>query len=52
MALPLIFLSGAFFPWRGLPAWMDVFVKLNPISYAVDGLRRLVLAMWLVSRKD
>lgn len=44
VALPLIFLSGAFFPLHGLPAWMDVFVRLNPISYAVDALRRLVLA--------
>lgn len=43
VALPLIFLSGAFFPLRGLPTWMDVFVKINPISYAVDALRRLVL---------
>lgn len=44
VALPLIFLSGAFFPLQGLPAWMEVFVKVNPISYAVDALRRLVLA--------
>lgn len=44
VALPLIFLSGAFFPLQGLPTWMEVFVKLNPISYAVDALRRLVLA--------
>lgn len=44
VALPLIFLSGAFFPLQGLPTWMDVFVRLNPISYAVDALRRLVLA--------
>ncbi len=43
ITFPMIFLSGAFFPLRDLPAWMDVIVKLNPASYAVDPLRRLVL---------
>ena len=40
---PLIFLSGIFFPLQGLPAWMDVLVRINPVSYAVDPLRRLIL---------
>jgi ABC-2 type transport system permease protein len=40
---PLIFLSGIFFPLQGLPAWMSVLVRLNPVSYAVDPLRRLIL---------
>jgi ABC-2 type transport system permease protein len=39
---PLIFLSGIFFPLQGLPAWMGVLVRINPVSYAVDPLRRLV----------
>lgn len=43
VALPLIFLSGIFFPLRGLPPWMDAAVRLNPLTYAVDPLRRLVL---------
>ncbi len=43
VTFPLIFLSGVFFPLQGLPAWMNFFVKINPISYAVDPLRRLVL---------
>lgn len=43
VALPLIFLSGIFFPLRGLPVWMETAVRLNPFSYAVDPLRRLVL---------
>jgi len=43
VTFPLIFLSGVFFPLQGLPGWMDALVKLNPISYAVDPLRRLVL---------
>lgn len=40
---PLIFLSGIFFPLQGLPAWMEVLVRINPVSYAVDPLRRLIL---------
>ncbi len=43
VTFPLMFLSGIFFPLQGLPAWMNVVVKVNPISYAVDPLRRLVL---------
>ncbi len=43
VTFPLIFLSGAFFPLAALPLWMEVFVKLNPVTYAVDALRRLVL---------
>jgi ABC-2 type transport system permease protein len=43
VTFPLIFLSGIFFPLQNLPGWMNVLVKINPISYAVDPLRRLVL---------
>lgn len=43
VTFPLIFLSGVFFPLQDLPSWMEVLVKVNPISYAVDPLRRLVL---------
>lgn len=43
VTFPLIFLSGVFFPLQDLPSWMNVLVKLNPISYAVDPLRRLIL---------
>lgn len=43
VTFPMMFLSGIFFPLRDLPAWMNAAVKLNPISYAVDPLRRLVL---------
>jgi ABC-2 type transport system permease protein len=35
---PLLFFSGAFFPIAGLPAWLEVLARANPISYAVDAL--------------
>jgi len=41
--LPLFFLSGAMFPLQGLPGWMTVLTKLNPLSYGVDLLRSIAL---------
>lgn len=42
--LPMVFLSGAMFPLSGLPAWLAVVTRLDPITYAVDPLRRAVFA--------
>jgi ABC-2 type transport system permease protein len=39
----MFFLSGAFFPLRGLPAWMSVITRLDPVAYGVDPMRRLLL---------
>ncbi len=35
---PLLFFSGAFFPVDGLPPWLEVLARINPLSYAVDAL--------------
>ncbi len=43
LTMPMFFLSGAFFPLYGLPAWMDLLVKVNPLTYAVDALRQAIL---------
>jgi len=40
---PMIFLSGVFFPVNNLPDWMSVLVKINPVTYAVDPIRQLLL---------
>lgn len=40
--LPLSFLSGAMFPLSGLPGWLDVAVKLNPVTYGVHPVRSAV----------
>jgi ABC-2 type transport system permease protein len=42
--LPMFFLSGAIFPPRGLPAWLSVLTKFDPLTYAVDPVRRAVFA--------
>ncbi len=43
LLFPMIFLSGAFFPVDGLPAWMNVLVKLNPATYGITAMRQAVL---------
>ncbi|HEX6031390.1 MAG TPA: ABC transporter permease [Tepidiformaceae bacterium] len=35
---PLLFFSGAFFPVDGLPAWLEMLARINPLSYGVDAL--------------
>ncbi len=40
---PMLFLSGAIFPLRNLPDWLEVATRLNPVTYGVDPIRRVVL---------
>jgi ABC-2 type transport system permease protein len=42
LVIPMIFLSGALYPLAGLPAWLGVLSRLNPLTYVVDPMRRLV----------
>jgi ABC-2 type transport system permease protein len=42
LVFPMIFLSGAMYPVSGLPGWLGVLNRLNPLTYAVDPVRRLV----------
>ncbi|MGI5346976.1 ABC transporter permease [Streptomyces sp. CA-250714] len=42
VAMPLLFLSGVFFPLTALPQWMTIPAALNPLSYAVDAMRRCI----------
>jgi ABC-2 type transport system permease protein len=41
--LPLLFGSNALFPANLMPEWLQAFVKVNPISYATDIGRQLLL---------
>ncbi|MCL5985747.1 MAG: ABC transporter permease [Actinobacteria bacterium] len=43
LLMPMFFLSGSFFPLKNLPTWMDWLVKVNPLSYGVDGIRYILL---------
>lgn len=46
VTFPLFFLSGALYPLTGLPAWLTVLTRLNPATYAVDGLRGALLGTY------
>jgi len=41
--MPLIFLSGVFFPVNNVPTWLEVISKINPLTYGVDAIRQLFL---------
>jgi ABC-2 type transport system permease protein len=39
---PMFFISGALFPVSGLPGWLTVLNRIDPLTYAVDPMRRIV----------
>ncbi len=41
--LPLLFASNALFPLAIMPSWLKSVVSVNPVSYAIDGLRQLLI---------
>ncbi len=43
LMFPMIFLSGVFFPVQGLPAWMNLLVKVNPATYGIAPIRQVML---------
>jgi ABC-2 type transport system permease protein len=42
IVMPMFFLAGALFPVTNLPGWLAVLNRLDPLTYAVDPMRRLV----------
>ena len=46
---PMFFISGALFPPSGLPGWLTVLNRLDPLTYAVDPMRRLVFSHLSIS---
>jgi ABC-2 type transport system permease protein len=42
--MPMYFISGAMFPANGLPTWLTVLNRIDPLAYAVDPMRRLVFS--------
>jgi ABC-2 type transport system permease protein len=39
---PMMFLSGALYPTTGLPTWLAVATKVNPLTYAVLPMREVM----------
>jgi ABC-2 type transport system permease protein len=49
VVLPLFFLSGALYPLNGLPAWLTVLTRIDPLTYIVDPMRHAVFGHLSVS---
>ncbi len=47
--MPMFFISGALFPASGLPGWLTLLNRLDPLTYAVDPMRRLVFSHLSIS---
>jgi len=43
LVFPMFFFSGALFPIKNLPAYLLVITAIDPVTYAVDGLRGAIL---------
>ena len=50
--MPLVFLSGVFFPVNNVPAWLEVVSKVNPLTYGVDAIRQLFLRVDIAEMGD
>ena len=40
--MPLFFVAGAIFPVSGLPGWLAVLNRIDPLTYAIDPMRHAV----------
>jgi len=46
---PMMFLSGALYPTSGLPTWLALATKVNPVTYAVAPMRHILFSHITVS---
>jgi ABC-2 type transport system permease protein len=44
VVMPLFFLSGALYPLSGLPGWLTVLTRLDPLTYVVGPMRQAVFS--------
>jgi len=44
LVMPLFFLSGALYPLHGLPTWLSVLTRLDPLTYVVGPMRHAVFS--------
>jgi ABC-2 type transport system permease protein len=44
LVMPMFFISGALFPVTDLPRWLALLNRIDPLTYAVDPMRRAVFA--------
>ena len=46
LSLPMIFLSSALVPLAAMPGWMRTLALFNPMTWAIDAIRPLILSGW------
>ncbi|PZS40326.1 MAG: ABC transporter [Pseudonocardiales bacterium] len=44
LVMPLFFLSGALYPLSGLPGWLSVLTRIDPLTYVVGPMRHAVFS--------
>jgi ABC-2 type transport system permease protein len=44
LLMPMFFLSGALYPLSGLPTWLTVLTRIDPLTYIVSPIRHAVLS--------
>jgi ABC-2 type transport system permease protein len=49
LTMPLFFLSGALYPLTGLPTWLTVLTRIDPLTYVVGPMRHIVFSHLNVS---
>ena len=49
LVMPLFFLSGALYPLNGLPTWLTVLTRFDPLTYIVSPMRHAVFSYLEVS---
>jgi ABC-2 type transport system permease protein len=49
LVMPLFFLSGALYPLNGLPTWLTVLTRFDPLTYIVSPMRHAVFSHLPVS---
>jgi ABC-2 type transport system permease protein len=46
ITMPLLFISNAFVPLHAMPVWMGIVARLNPVTYAIEAMRIVVIQGW------
>jgi ABC-2 type transport system permease protein len=44
LVMPLFFLSGALYPLSGLPGWLTILTRIDPLTYVVGPMRHAVFS--------
>ncbi|HLI52135.1 MAG TPA: ABC transporter permease, partial [Thermomicrobiaceae bacterium] len=46
ISLPVLFVSSALAPLNQMPGWLRDAAQLNPMTYAIEATRKLVVTGW------